>query len=143
MRTILLLTILVVPPISLASDNVAEDLARMGFSSAGSAPKAPVQTERAKPTETNTAADTIQAEPRASTVSQPVAPLSSTPTAKETASSNGLPRTQYRLGSSEPADSPNPANTNTTAPSSPSPQSAPQPKGLEDELARMGFSKAH
>jgi hypothetical protein len=142
MRIIFLLTFLLVPPISLASDNVAEDLARMGFSSAGGV-KAPVQSERTEPTAVNSATDTQPAEPRVSSVSQPVVRPSSTPAAQETASSHGLPKTPYRLGSSETDRTPAPANTNTTALSSPSPQSAPQPKGLEDELARMGFSKAH
>lgn len=142
MRTFVLLTLLSVPPISLASDNIADDLARMGFSSAGGAPKAAVKSESPEPIERSASIEAKTGESNA-TVTQSVPPSSSTMSQKETGSNSGLPKTAYRLGSNEGSTAPASAIETTTQPSASPSQPAPQPKGLEDELARMGFSKSN
>ena len=135
MRRFLFLSLLSVSTVGLASDNVAEDLARMGFSSTGGSPKAQVKSESARPAEVKAPVAEKAAEPQAEPM--PVA------TAKASGSSSGLPKTQYRLGTQETTSTPS-QSVNATPQSESSLQSAaPQPKGLEDELARMGFSKSH
>ena len=136
MRIFLVLTLLSLSTVSLASDNVAEDLARMGFSSAGGGPKTPVKSESAQPTEVKAPVAEKAAEPQIPPHAEPLA------TAKASGSSSGLPKTPYRLGSQETTTMAT-KTVDTPPPSSAShPSAAPQPKGLEDELARMGFSKS-
>ena len=137
MRISLVLTLLGVSTLSLASDNVAEDLVRMGFSSTGGSPKTQVKSESAEPTEVKAPVAEKAAEPQIPPHAEPLA------TAKASGSSSGLPQTPYRVGTQETTTTPT-QSVNTPPPSSASHASAaPQPKGLEDELARLGFSKSH
>ena len=137
MRISLVLTLLSVSTVSLASDNVAEDLARMGFSPAGGTPKTQVKSESAQPTEVKAPVAENAAEPQ----TPPAKPIPAA-TAKVSESSSGLPKTPYRVGSQETTSMATQA-VDAPPPSSAShPSAAPQPKGLEDELARMGFSKS-
>ena len=138
MRISLVLTLLGVSTLSLASDNVAEDLVRMGFSSTGGSPKTQVKSESAEPTEVKAPVAEKAAEPQT-----PHAEPMPVVTAKASGSSSGLPQTPYRVGTQETTTTPT-QSVNTPPPSSASHASAaPQPKGLEEELARLGFSKSH